>query len=44
MPKKPSKTQPKQLSGQLKPVKKPVEKPKVTYVYRKDAFNKVKLA
>lgn len=23
---------------------KPSEKPKVTYVYRKDAFNKVKLA
>ncbi len=44
MPKKPNKTQPKQLSGQAKSVKKPVEKPKVTYVYRKDAFNKVKLA
>jgi len=44
MPKKPSKAPPKRLSEQPKPVKNPVEKPKVTYVYRKDAFNKVKLA
>jgi hypothetical protein len=44
MSKKPSKLPPKASKNGPKPVKKPSDEPKVTYVYRKDAFNKVKLA
>jgi hypothetical protein len=35
---------PKEMSGSPKSVKTPQNDAKVTYVYRKDAFNKVKLA
>jgi hypothetical protein len=35
---------PKEMSGSPKRVKTPQNDAKVTYVYRKDAFNKVKLA
>lgn len=44
MPKKPSKSPVKRSPEGPKTVKKPVDTPKVSYVYRKDAFNKVKLA
>lgn len=44
MPKKPNKPSVKQLPQGPKTAKKPPEGPKVSYVYRKDAFNKVKLA
>jgi len=44
MSKKPNKLSPKVPKDGPKPVKKPSAEPKVTYVYRKDAFNKVKLA
>lgn len=44
MPVKPNKT-PKKLSSSPKTAKTPaVTEPKVTYVYRKDAFKKVKIA
>jgi hypothetical protein len=35
---------PKEMSGSPKSVKTPQNDPRVTYVYRKDAFKKVKLA
>jgi hypothetical protein len=35
---------PKEMSGAPKRVKTPQDDPKITYVYRKDAFKKVKLA
>ena len=35
---------PKEMSGAPKKVKTPVNDPRVTYVYRKDAFKKVKIA
>lgn len=44
MPKKPSKPPVKRPAEGPKKVKNPVDTPKVSYVYRKDAFNKVKLA
>ena len=44
MPKKPLKQPPKPVNGGPKKAKQPSDAPKVTYVYRKDAFNKVKLA
>lgn len=44
MPKKPVKLPSKAPKEGPKVVKKPSAEPKVTYVYRKDAFNKVKLA
>ena len=34
----------KEMSGAPKKVKTPVNDPRVTYVYRKDAFKKVKIA
>jgi len=44
MYKKPNKLPSKPRQEGPKSVKKPAEKPKVSFVYRKDAFNKVKLA
>jgi hypothetical protein len=44
MRKKPAKLAPKAPKEGPKTVKNPTDKPKVSYVYRKDAFNKVKLA
>jgi hypothetical protein len=41
--KKPKKA-PKEMSGAPKSVKTPQNEPRVTYVYRKDAFKKVKIA
>ena len=41
---KKSKKEPKEMSGSPKRVKTPQNDPKVTYVYRKDAFKKVKIA
>jgi hypothetical protein len=38
------KKEPKEMSGAPKSVKTPQNDPRVTYVYRKDAFKKVKLA
>ena len=35
---------PKEMSGAPKRVKTPQDDPRITYVYRKDAFKKVKLA
>lgn len=35
---------PKEMSGAPKKVKTPVNDPRVSYVYRKDAFKKVKIA
>lgn len=35
---------PKKMSGAPKRVKTPQDDPKITYVYRKDAFKKVKIA
>jgi hypothetical protein len=35
---------PKEMSGAPKRVKTPQDDPKITYVYRKDAFKKVKIA
>ena len=35
---------PKEMSGAPKRVKTPQNDPKITYVYRKDAFKKVKIA
>jgi hypothetical protein len=43
-PIKPAKTALKELSAKPKKVKTAVTTPKVTYVYRKDAFKKVKIA
>jgi hypothetical protein len=41
---KKTKKEPKEMSGSPKSVKTPQNNPRVTYVYRKDAFKKVKLA
>jgi len=41
---KKTKKEPKEMSGAPKSVKTPQNDPRVTYVYRKDAFKKVKLA
>ena len=38
------KKQPKEMAGSPKKVKTPQNDPRVTYVYRKDAFKKVKIA
>ena len=35
---------PKEMSGAPKRVKTPQDDPRITYVYRKDAFKKVKIA
>jgi len=43
-PTKNPKKAPKEMSGAPKKVKTPVNDPRVTYVYRKDAFKKVKIA
>ena len=42
-PKSPKKA-PKEMSGAPKKVKTPENDPRVSYVYRKDAFKKVKIA
>lgn len=44
MPKAAKKQAPKPMPGGPKKAKQPSDAPKVSYVYRKDAFNKVKLA
>ena len=41
---KTAKKMPKEMSGTPKKVKTPVNDPRVSYVYRKDAFKKVKIA
>ena len=41
---KTAKKMPKEMSGAPKKVKTPVNDPRVSYVYRKDAFKKVKIA
>ena len=43
-PTKGPKKAPKEMSGAPKKVKTPVNDPRVSYVYRKDAFKKVKIA
>lgn len=43
-PRKSTKIVPKGLPASPKKVKTPATEPKVTYVYRKDAFKKVKIA
>ena len=41
---KTAKKAPKEMSGAPKKIKTPVNDPRVSYVYRKDAFKKVKIA